>query len=85
MVENKSDSSFVEKSVTSKISQFSSLSSTHDVFLEGVDSVDCSFVDDSIPPAIPQKTRSRRGRHERQPSPYDNVPDNMGKYFTLLK
>lgn len=43
---------------------------------------------DSIPPAIPQKTRKKQ---ERQPSPYDNVPDsNLGKncyflyYFELI-
>jgi hypothetical protein len=36
-----------------------------------------SVVDDSLPPAIPQKTRRKQ---ERQPSPYDNVPDsNLGK------
>jgi Rap guanine nucleotide exchange factor 1 len=35
-----------------------------------------SVVDDSLPPAIPQKTRRKQ---ERQPSPYDNVPDsNLG-------
>lgn len=48
----------------------------------GEDSADFSLpMDEVAPPAIPQKTRSRRGRHERQPSPYDNVPlDNMGKF-----
>lgn len=38
------------------------------------DEVDCSSMDE--PPAIPQKTRKKP---ERQPSPYDNVPDsNLG-------
>lgn len=56
--------------------QYSSLS--HDMMAEqSIDSVDSSITED-VPPQIPQKTRSRRGRHERQPSPYDNVPDNMG-------
>lgn len=73
----------IEKSVTttSNISQFSSLSNSHvsDILhgIESMDSVD-SVNEDSVPPAIPQKTRSRRGRHERQPSPYDNVPENLG-------
>lgn len=36
-----------------------------------------SVVNDTLPPAIPQKTRRKQ---ERQPSPYDNVPDsNLGK------
>lgn len=34
---------------------------------------------DETPPAIPQKTRKK---HERQPSPYDNVPDDrLGESF----
>lgn len=64
--------------ITEKIEtniQYSSL--THDFTEASIDSVDSSITED-VPPKIPQKTRSRRGRHERQPSPYDNVPDNMG-------
>lgn len=42
---------------------------------DGVDEVD--FVDENVPPAIPLKTRRKQ---DRQPSPYDNVPEgNIGK------
>ncbi|XP_017776217.1 PREDICTED: guanine nucleotide-releasing factor 2 isoform X2 [Nicrophorus vespilloides] len=38
------------------------------------DEMDLGLGDDLLPPAIPQKTRRRP--HERQPSPYDNVPES---------
>lgn len=43
-----------------------------------VDEVDCcSGNEDDLPPAIPQKTKRKP---DRQPSPYDNVPDgNLGE------
>lgn len=75
---------YIEKSITttSNMSQFSSLSSSYvsdiQYGIESIDSVDSSIIED-VPPAIPKKTKSRKGRYERQPSPYDNVPDNMGK------
>lgn len=51
--------------------------------LGSIDSVDSSLIED-VPPAIPKKTKSRKSRHERQPSPYDNVPDNMGNGLIKL-
>lgn len=80
----------IEKTHTTTFSQHSSLSSSqmsdlsvlHSSLLDGNDMVSdncCRPGEDNVPPAIPQKTRSRRGRHERQPSPYDNVPlENIG-------
>lgn len=43
-----------------------------------VDEVDCCLRnEDDLPPAIPQKTKRKS---DRQPSPYDNVPDgNLGE------
>lgn len=45
----------------------------------GTDEVDCRVSDNCIPPAIPQKTKRKQ---DRQPSPYDNVPENnLGRNF----
>ena len=63
---------------TSSSSSSSSLVSTvmnlgHQITTNEPDTI----FDDSLPPAIPQKTRRKQ---ERQPSPYDNVPDSsLGK------
>ncbi|XP_063912311.1 guanine nucleotide-releasing factor 2 isoform X2 [Zophobas morio] len=59
---------------TSSSSSSSSLVSTvmnlgHQITTNEPDTI----FDDSLPPAIPQKTRRKQ---ERQPSPYDNVPDS---------
>ncbi|CAH0553656.1 unnamed protein product [Brassicogethes aeneus] len=45
--------------------------STESVFNR--DEIDCGGVERDTPPAIPMKTRKK---NERQPSPYDNVPDD---------
>lgn len=45
--------------------------------ISGVNEVDC--VGDGVPPALPQKTKKKQ---ERQPSPYDNVPEaNLGNLY----
>ncbi|KAK9701806.1 RasGEF domain [Popillia japonica] len=51
----------------------SEISSNHTSITIGDDVADKSISDESIPPAIPQKTRRKQ---ERQPSPYDNVPES---------
>lgn len=57
--------------------QNTSSSSAHSSFVTSRDEVDQRVSFDDTPPAIPQKTRKKQ---ERQPSPYDNVPDeSMGE------
>lgn len=67
------ESQMVSNSVQSFRHQSSSSNvSTNMTMLIGSDEVDnVSFIDDTVPP-IPQKTKRKP---ERQPSPYDNVPD----------
>lgn len=79
--------SFAENQVVSNsIQSFrhqssSSNVSTNMTMLIGSDEVDnVSFIDETVPP-IPQKTKRKP---ERQPSPYDNVPDGtLGNIYSI--
>ncbi|RZB41593.1 guanine nucleotide-releasing factor 2, partial [Asbolus verrucosus] len=70
------------KNFNQKTSSSSSSSSLVSTIVSGgqqvsISEIDSIIDDSSVPPAIPQKTR--RKQQERQPSPYDNVPDsNLG-------
>lgn len=61
----------------SQKTSMSVLSNNHSLLSVAGDEVDFRGNDEHAPPAIPQKMRRKQ---DRQPSPYDNVPDaNLGK------
>lgn len=77
------DSLLSVKNFNQKTSSSSSSSSLVSTIMSGGQQMSISEVDDdSQPPAIPQKTRRKQ---ERQPSPYDNVPDSsLGTVSDIL-
>ena len=70
-----------EQTYVQKLYTSSAYSSSTMKIIDGVESKIITD-QDSIPPAIPQKTRRKI---ERQPSPYDNVPEtNLGNTYVIL-
>lgn len=67
------------KTQSQKTSSSSSIVSTATQFSLGKEEVDCGGV--VSPPPLPQKKKNK----DRQPSPYDNVPEgNMGEFCPKL-
>lgn len=76
------ENQIIKHSVQSFSHESSSSSSNMTTLHVGGDDVDNILMDDDVVPPIPQKTKRRT---ERQPSPYDNVPDNsFGKLIVFL-
>lgn len=72
---------FKQKVTSSNSAMLMNVANSSNLVL-GADEVDCRVSDNCIPPAIPQKTKRKQ---DRQPSPYDNVPDNhLGRNKTVF-
>lgn len=77
------ENQIVKHSVQSFSHESSTSSSSNMTTLHmGSDDIDNINLDDDIVPPIPQKTKRRT---ERQPSPYDNVPDDSFGNTTIFK